>query len=282
MRMRHHGSFLEHLITKIKRRVNKYQGRKTGLALGGGAVLGAAHIGVLKALEEFDITIDYISGTSIGAFIGAFYAFGKSPQDIERLVTNLNWLDISKFSVSKFGLLSNEGLGELIKEELGDVSFSDANIPLAIVATDIIKGEKIVLREGKIIPAVMASTCIPGIFQPINHEGRLLVDGGIVENVPTSMLREMGANYIIGVDLTTTHLQTKPEDILGVLLNTFDIAFKYQTIIQMSDADVIIKLDMSNFNLVDTKQIPELIKQGHHDTSQLFQKKSLKRTRQRS
>jgi len=267
-----HESLLGHLIIKFKRGVNKYQGRKTGLALGGGAVLGAAHIGVLKALEEFDITIDYISGTSIGAFIGAFYAFGKSPQDIERLVTNLNWLDISKFSVSKFGILSNEGLGELIKEELGDVSFSDANIPLAIVATDIIKGEKIVLREGKIIPAVIASTCIPGIFKPIHHKGSLLVDGGIVENVPSSVLREMGANYIIGIDLTTTHLQTKPEDILGVLLNTFDIAFKYQTKIQMSDADVIINLDMSNFNLVDTKQIPDLIKQGHHDASQLFQK----------
>lgn len=91
-------------------------------------------------MEEFGITIDYISGTSIGAFIGALYAFGKSPQDTERLVTNLDWLDISKFSVSKFGILSNEGLGELIKEKLGDVIFSDANIPLAIVATYIIKG----------------------------------------------------------------------------------------------------------------------------------------------
>ncbi|MCJ7735278.1 MAG: patatin-like phospholipase family protein, partial [Anaerolineales bacterium] len=217
-----------------------------------------------------------------GAFIGTLYAFGKNPQDIERLVTNLDWLDISKFSVSKFGILSNEGLGDLIKEELGDVSFSEANIPLAIVATDITKGEKIVLSEGKIIPAVMASTCIPGIFKPINHKDRLLVDGGILENVPTSMLREMGANYIIGVDLTTTHLQTIPEDVLGVLFNAFDIAYKYQTKIQMSDADVIINPDLSNFNLFDTKQIPDLIKQGYHDTSQLFQKKSLKRLRVRS
>lgn len=261
--------------------MNKYQGRKTGLALGGGAVLGTAHIGVLQALEEFDITIDYISGTSIGAFIGALYAFGKTPQDIERLVTTLDWLDISKFSLSKFGILSNEGLGELINEELGDVSFSDAIIPLAIVATDITKGEKIVLREGKLIPAVMASTCIPGIFKPINHEGRLLVDGGIIENVPTSMLREMGANYIIGIDLTTAHLQTKPEDILGVLLNTFDIAFNNQTKIQMSDADVVLDLDLSNFNLVDTNQIPELIKQGYHDASLLFQK-TMKRPKVRS
>ncbi len=272
MRMRHHESLLDHLITNFKKQFKKYKVRKTGLALGGGAVLGAAHVGVLKALEEFDIAIDYISGTSIGALIGALYAFGKSPQELERLATDLDWLDISKFSVTKFGVLSNEGLGELIKEELGDVSFSDAKIPLAVVATDIVNGEKIVLREGRLIPAIMASTCIPGIFKPVDHKGRLLVDGGIVENVPTSMLRGMGANYIIGVDLTTTHMQTKPEDMLGVLLNTFDIAFKYQTKIQLSDADVIIELDLSNFSLVDTKKVPDLIKQGHQDTSQLFQK----------
>jgi NTE family protein len=269
--MRHHESLLGYLIRRFKKRLNKYKIRRTGLALGGGAVLGAAHIGVLRALEEFDITIDYISGTSIGSFIGTLYAFGLSPNEIERLAINLDWLDISKFSVTKFGVLSNEGLGELIKEELGDVSFSDAKIPLAIVATDIMNGEKIVLNEGKIIPAVMASTCIPGIFKPITHKGRLLVDGGIVENVPTSMLREMGATYVIGVDLTTTHMRTKPEDILGVLLNTFDIAFKYQTKIQMADADVIINLDLSNFNPVDTKQVPDLIKQGYHDMSQQYQ-----------
>lgn len=97
--------------------------KKIGLALGGGAVLGAAHIGVLRALEEFDISASYIAGTSIGAFVSAFYAFGKRWHEIEKIASDLKWLDVSGISLSRFGLLSNEKLGDLISEHIGDVTF---------------------------------------------------------------------------------------------------------------------------------------------------------------
>lgn len=258
-------------VRQLKKWGKGFQSKKIGLALGGGAVLGAAHIGVLRALEEFEISIDCISGTSIGAFIGALYAFGKSPDEIEKMVIDLNWLDISKISFSQYGLLSNQGLAKLIHDEFGDINFNDANIPLAIVTTDIFNGEKVVLKEGNVSLAVMASACIPGIFEPIEYKDKLLVDGGIVENVPISPLREMNADYIIGVDLTTTHLKTKPDNMLGVLLNAFNIAFKYQSKIQMLDAEVLVALDLSKFNLFDRKQIPALIEQGYLDARQVFQ-----------
>ncbi len=262
------------LLGQLNTWVDNLSARKNGLALGGGAVLGAAHIGVLKAIEEYKIPIDYIAGTSIGSVVAAFYAFGHSPDEIEEIVLGLDWLDISNLAFSKYGILSNKGLGDLIKAELGDVSFNESKIPLAVVATDIYRGEKVVLKEGRVIPALMASTCIPGIFEPVRYHDELLVDGGIVENVPTSVVREMGANFIIGVDLTTTHLKTEPEDILGVLLKTFDIAFKYQTKLQMSDADILLKLDLSEFSLIDTSQTPRLIIKGYQEASNKFQKEA--------
>jgi NTE family protein len=100
---------------------------------------------------------------------------------------------------------------------------------LGVLATDISKGEKVILTEGKVSPAVMASTCIPGVFEPIYHKDKLLVDGGIIENVPVSVSRQMGADFIIAVDLTTTHMETQPKNILGVLLSAYYIIFRYQT-----------------------------------------------------
>lgn len=118
--------------------------KKIGLALGGGAVLGAAHVGVLKAIEEFDIEISYIAGTSIGAFVAAFCAFGKTPAEIEEIALKLTWMDISGISLFKNGLLSNEKLGDLISEHIGDKKIENAKIPLAMIATDISSGKKVV------------------------------------------------------------------------------------------------------------------------------------------
>jgi NTE family protein len=175
--------------------------KNIGLALGGGAILGAAHIGVLSALEERKIKITSIAGTSIGAFIAALYAFGLTPEKIEAKVTDLNWLDAAGFSISKYGLLSNEKLGDIMKKTVGDAQLEDAEIPLAVVATDIAAGERFVFKEGNVAESVRASSCIPGIFVPVEVGTRLLVDGGLVENVPISPLKEMGAEPIMGVDL---------------------------------------------------------------------------------
>ena len=243
------------------------ESKKIGLALGGGAVLGAAHIGVLKALEESDISVSYVAGTSIGALISSFLAFGKGWEDITEVVKDLNWLDISGISLSQFGLLSNKKLGRIIIENMGDVSFDEALIPLAMVATDISTGEKVVLKKGSVATAVMASTCIPGIFVPVEINGKILVDGGIVENVPVTTLKDMGADLIIGVDLNSKHTRKKPRNIVEVLLRSFDFTLKTATKLQTEQADILIEPDLSSFNMVAVDQMDDLIEMGYQEAN---------------
>lgn len=245
---------------------------KVGLALGGGAVLGAAHIGVLRALEELDIDVSFVAGTSIGALLSAFVAFGKGWEEIQEIVKDLNWLDVSGLSLSQFGLLSNRKLGGLITEHLGDVTFEEASIPLAMVATDIVSGEKVVLKEGSVAKAVMASTCIPGIFVPVEIGDRLLVDGGIVENVPVTPLQDMGAGMIIGVDLNAGYPRRKPKNIIEVLLRSFELTLKTATKMQTEKADILIEPDLSSFNMVDIAQKEELMKRGYLETIKVLHK----------
>lgn len=246
-----------------------------GLALGGGAVLGAAHIGVLKALEEREARIEFITGTSIGAFVAALYAFGKNWKEINEISCKLKWMDITSISLSRYSLLSNEKFGELLVDHIGDQRIEDADIPLAIIATDASKGEKVILREGSVAQAVMASTCIPGLFKPVKIGGRMLLDGGIVENVPIKTLREIGAEYVIGVDLNAEHEYKDPENILDVLMNSFHFIMQQAAKLQTENADLLIKPDLSTFDRADTSQIQEIINKGYEDAMKILEDKDL-------
>ncbi len=246
--------------------------KRIGLALGGGAVLGAAHIGVLRSLEELEIPIHAIAGTSIGAFVAAFYAFGKNWKEIKKIAIELDWLDISKMSLSKFGLLSNEKICERTKEILGDVDFESAEIPLSMISCDISTGEKVILNKGDVANAVMASTCIPAVFVPVETDDRMLVDGGIIENVPVSSLKKMNLDVIIGVDLNAQHTYKTPNNILDVVLNTIDITLINATKLQTKEADILITPDLSDFNLIDTDQVEDLIEKGYKDSKSVLKK----------
>ncbi|MBD3224970.1 MAG: patatin [Caldithrix sp.] len=249
-----------------------FKNKKIGLALGGGAVLGAAHIGVIRAFEEFNISVDSVAGTSIGAMVAALYAFGKSWQDIKDIALDLDWWDISAMSLSQYGLLSNKKMDQLFAQHLGPVTFEDARIPLAIIATDVGKGEKVVLHKGSVSKAVMASTCIPGLFVPVEYEERLLVDGGVMENVPIPSIKEMKADYTIGVDLNASQSFKKPDNIIDVLINTINITLLHATKLQTEEADLIIVPDLSAFNVIDTDQVADLIEKGYEDTKTVLQK----------
>lgn len=252
------------------RKIKKNQ--KIGLALGGGAVLGAAHLGVLNVLEENNIPISYLTGTSIGALIAALYAFGKNSNKIQQIALDIDWMDFSNISLSQYGLLSNEKIGDFLDDQIGDVSFEDAKIPIAMVATDIASGKKVIIKEGKVSKAVMASTALPGIFAPVEINDKLLVDGGIVENVPISPLKEMGADYVIAVDLFAKHSQKKPENIIEVLVNTFDFTIMTATKLQTEEADFLIEPDLTLFNMIDTDQIEDLIDQGYSEAMKFLKK----------
>ena len=235
---------------------------KIGIALGGGSILGAAHIGVLKAFEAENIAFTAISGTSIGALVSALYAFGVSVDDIEEIAVDLDWLDISGFAFSRFGLLSNEKMGKMIKDVLGDVQFRDAHIPLSVVATDVGRFEKVILDSGDVAPAVMASTCLPGIFIPVEIDDRTLVDGGLMENVPISPLIALNMDAVIGVDLNAGRKFKKPGDLIDVLINAIDIAIDNATRIQTQKADLIIAPALSAYNRTDRELVRDLIREG--------------------
>ncbi len=239
---------------------------RLGLALGGGAVRGAAHIGALKALEEQALVPDLLSGTSIGALVAALYAFGMKTDDIRGLALKMNWFDVSKLTLSKYGLLSNENMGNTIREQFGDIKIEDSPIPLALVATDISTGEKVVIKKGDVASAIMASSCIPGFFVPVTISDRILVDGGIVENVPISPLKEMGANYIVGVDLNGYHKYDRPESFSDVLFNAMDIAVYKQAEVQERVADLIIRMELSQYSRTDPKNVWEIYAEGYRTT----------------
>ena len=234
-----------------------------GLALGGGAALGAAHIGVIRAFEEYDIHPQHMSGTSVGALIASFYCFGFSSYEMQTIARELNWFDLSGVCFSQFGIVSNSGIKKMLHEYIGDATFADSPLPLSIVTADIVKGEKVVLSEGSIAEAVMASTSIPGIFVPVERGEQLLVDGGVVENVPIDAITQSGATFRIGVDLHKQHQMSKPNNLLQVLVNTASIALQNTTALQTHMAELMIYPDLRPFNLYDTRQCDELIEAGY-------------------
>lgn len=234
-----------------------------GLALSGGAVLGAAHVGVLRALAEEEIRAGWVAGTSAGAIVGALHAFGLSAERIESLIRDLSWLSVTNFKPSRMGVLSIERLGNFLNDTLGDVNLEDAQVPLAVVATDIHTGEKVMLREGNLATAVTASACIPGIFTPVQWKDRLLVDGGIVENLPIDTAHSLGAEHVLGVDLHTAGLYPQPKTIIDIVLNASSILIRRARMVEEQKSDVIIAPELTAYNAVDTNHVPELIEEGY-------------------
>lgn len=248
-----------------------FHSEKIGLALGSGAALGAAHVGVIRALEEHGIKPGVIAGTSIGSLVASLYAFGKTVDEIEEIALSLDWLDISRIKLSKMGLLSNNELGEILDETLGDVTFDQAGIKLGVVATDIANGEKIIITQGNVSDAVKASTCIPVIFEPVEYDGRLLVDGGLMESVPISALKQLGAEFIIAVDVKANRSYKRPNDIFDVLNNSLEMALIHLANVRMEDADIMIQPKLGAYSRMDTEHTAEMIQLGYEAASEALQ-----------
>ena len=235
-----------------------------GLALGGGAAKGVAHIGVLKALEDANIEVDCIAGTSVGAMIAALYAFKVDVETIGSLARRLTMSKVTSFKLNKTGFFSTESLRELMLEYVGDVAIEDAAIPLSIVATDINSGEEIILTSGSVVDAVCASAAIPGIYIPVEINGRTLVDGGLVQNVPIEALQTAGAGVTIASHLNSVSHYQEISHVLDVMRNAFEIAVSQHTQDQLKEADLLISMDLSDFSLRDnTERYDELFNIGH-------------------
>jgi len=240
---------------------------KIGLALGGGAAKGIAHIGVLSALEEAKVEISYISGTSVGAIVAALYAFKVDTATMGSLARRLSMSKVTTFKLNKTGFFSTDSLRELMLEYLGEVNIEDAEIPLAIVATDINSGEEVILTSGPVADAVCASAAVPGIYIPVVIDGRTLVDGGLVENVPVGPLRTMGAGVIIASNLSAVNHYSEPSHVVDIMRNAFEIVVSQHTKAQLKDVDLLVSMDLSDFSLRDnTERYDELFAIGYDST----------------
>ncbi|MEI7749502.1 MAG: patatin-like phospholipase family protein [Candidatus Moraniibacteriota bacterium] len=249
-----------------KKHKKQERGVKIGLALSGGSAVGIAHVGAVRALREAGIGISCVAGTSAGAVVAACVAFGVPEEKMIELSRKLSWSNVSAFGYSKLGLNSNRPVGDLMKKLVGNVRIEDAPIPLAIVATDIDTGEKVVFRKGNLAEAVMASTCIPGYFVPVEIDGRRLVDGGIVENLPLPSLRFMRPETRVGIDLGYWRTLQKANTVLDVITNSYSILVDGQ-VAEMSVRDgIVVRPHLEGFSISDFKRMDELIDIGYKAT----------------
>jgi len=176
--------------------------RTIGLALSGGAVRGAAHVGVLQVLEREGIRPDVVAGTSVGALVGAGVAAGMPASGLSELFRKIRWPKLAKINLrSKFSLIDTRPLGRILLEKYGVELFEELELPFAAVCCDVLSGEPVVCRTGALDLALRASAAVPGIFPPVEMDPWLLVDGCVVDNLPVDVVRSMGADYVIAVNL---------------------------------------------------------------------------------
>jgi len=216
---------------------------KLGLALGGGAARGFAHIGVLQVLEEEGIKPAFVVGTSAGSVVAAFYASGKSASQLQWLADTM---DESQFTdwANPFtgrGMLRGEALGKYVNSQLNGMKIEDMKIPLGIVATDLRTGDGILFRRGDVSMAVRASSAVPSVFEPVRIGGKDYVDGGLVSPVPVRYAKQMGADVVLAVDISSRPEDAKTSDMLKVLLQTFSIMGKSISQLELAHAEVVVR-----------------------------------------
>lgn len=234
-----------------------------GIALGGGFARGIAHIGVLKVLEEENIPVRIIAGTSVGALIGACYCSGLTLAEMEEVGRNTRFTSFARWTLSRYGFASNDRMIAYLTRTLKCKTFEDLRIPLGVTATDFNTGEGVVFHSGSVIDPVRASCAYPGMFLPVQIRGRQYVDGMLSYPVPSRPLREMGAERVIAVHLKGTWTRgSTPRHVFDVIGQSFAIAQDAMSSLWRSAADIVIEPDVAGFAYDDFKRSAELIRVG--------------------
>ena len=278
---------------------NSVRRPRIGIALGGGGARGAAHIGVLQVLEEMNIPIDYVSGTSMGSIVGALFSIGLSPDTIEDEVTNIDWDDLftdrpfrmdrnfrrkeddsaffmpvefglkNKRIVTSSGFITGQKLSFAFRNPNlylgGHSGFDKLAYPFAPVATDLATGKIFVMKRGNLLKAVRASMSIPGVFPPVEWDGHFLVDGYLARNLPVDVVRDMGADIVIAVDVGSLPTDTDPSTfhtLLGVREQQGIIQARQNVDIQLPNADIVIHVDLGKISTRDFKRVADAIPLG--------------------
>lgn len=234
---------------------------RVGVALGGGFARGIAHLGVLRVLQQEGIPIDCLSGTSAGAMLAIAFASGHTIAEIERQSRNTRFRDFGNWKLSWMGLASNQKLEHYPRKYLGVNTFEELKIPLAIAASDLGTGEPAYFTHGPLGPALRASCAYPGMFVPVELEGKMLVDGFLSAPVPVNALRVMGADVVIAVFLEAASNRT-PSSIVDVISLSFAILQRHADLEWRRTADIIIEPNVKDFLWDDFDKTPELMAAG--------------------
>lgn len=234
-----------------------------GVALGGGFARGIAHIGVLKVLEEEGIPVRLVTGTSVGALIGACYCSGLSAEEMDEVARSVRFTTFARWTLSRYGFASNDRMVTFLKRTLKVRSFEELRIPLGVTATDFNTGKGVVFHSGTIIDPVRASCAYPGMFLPVNIRGRWLVDGMLSYPVPTRPVREMGADRVLAVHLKGQWAKNgAPRHLFDVIGQSFAIAQDRMSDLWRGSADVVIEPDVASFAYDDFKRAADLVRVG--------------------
>lgn len=239
---------------------------KIGLALGGGAFRGLAHIGVLQELGRAGVPIDYVAGTSMGAVVGGLYCSGADMALIERFCYTIEQKSLVDVTIPRQGLVSGKRIETLLRLLTGGRSFAEMKTPFACVAADIEHGEPVVLNQGPICEAIRASISIPGIFTPVKRDGQLLVDGGVISRVPIDVAKDMGADFVISVDVGYHGGAAECKDLSSILIQAFSVMEWQALKDKIVSSDYNISPDLLHINMASIDQAEETIEIGRQET----------------
>jgi NTE family protein len=248
-----------------------YTTPKIGVALGGGFARGLAHIGVLRILQEEGIPIDYIAGTSVGSIIGASYCSGISPREMQEIAGIVRFKDFARWSLNKLGFCTNDRMNDFLCKIVKCKTFEELKTPLAVAATDLVTGEAVVFRSGPIVEAVRASCAYPGMFTPVKVNGRLLVDGMLSHAVPTTPLREMGADRVLAVYLSAHWVNLNgPRHVFDIIGQCFSIAQAKMSSTWKRDADLVIEPNVDGFTYDGFERAKDLMLAGENSIREVL------------
>lgn len=238
---------------------------KIGLALSSGAERGLAHIGVLKALEEYKIDVDFVAGCSAGALIGSLYCSGIKPDFLEKLADEIDtslWVDIT---VPRRGFIKGDKVEELVKLLTRGRNIEDLGKKISIIATDLVTSKKYIFDKGPIYKAVRASISIPGIFIPVKYNDMILVDGAIIERIPDCIVKNMGADIVISVDVGYNSSK-KINHLFDVIMRSFDVMSKYSLNNHNNCTDILITPDLSHTKPMRFNDVKKSVISGYNAT----------------
>ncbi len=241
---------------------------RLGLALGGGFARGLAHLGILKVFAEAGVPIDALAGTSVGAVVAAAFASGLSVDEMIQQARAVRWKAIARWTLPRMGMATNERMEALLPRALRCSSFEELKVPLAVVATDISTGEAVVFRQGDLIAALRASCSVPGLFAPVEVQGRLLVDGMLVGSVPAFALRAFPVDTVVAVHLHTGEIRHRPTNIFQVVGQAFQIAERLGDAAWRKACHLVIEPHVTEFEWDDFGRADDLILAGERAARQ--------------